>query len=343
MANIISLLLTVNGKRPHAPWAITPDLLPTQKSWYANQELRHSPPQKNAQSFSRFRQGLTLAPLSGMPASAQYSALPASSGSVDDDLNENEKAPISARQGNQLLLWACILAICSSIMSVAVLLKEPYSNRSQASSNAPLRRPNQYVNLDRVFKNGSHTTPFPPIMHFPSVVLQIQTKDSKRRIHEEERGWRSVLGTVYPDDRHIIVSPETSTVVQLRHIDYGMEHCILNVSVPKPAKNRDPAIRMTLPSVVDIWGLDTELELSPHILWDYAPPRRTLLGSLTVSLDKEASLPEFFCRSGEFSTLEFACPPASSENCYVDFWQNKESPYGGIYMTQFDSLFDGAL
>lgn len=71
-----------------------------------------------------------------------------------------------------------------------------------------MRRPNQYMNLDKVFANYNHTKPFSPQVGFPLVLMQIGSSDPKRAMREDERGHGSPVGFIYPDDRHFIASSE---------------------------------------------------------------------------------------------------------------------------------------
>ncbi|KAG6919946.1 hypothetical protein DXG01_013295 [Tephrocybe rancida] len=195
------------------------------------------------------------------------------------------------------------------------------------STPHPLRRPNQYMNLDKVLKNK--TEPFPPLIGYPPILLQIQTSDFRRTMHEDERGHWSELGSIYPDDRHFVVTSQTATIAQFRHLDYGMEHCNLVVKVPMPSDFLDPALQIVNPSTIDVWLLDYTDELTPYTIWKNAPRRKELFATLTLSVEGEATSSEFRCPSGSFSTFEFACSGSYNKPCFVDFWQSKEAPYGG--------------
>ncbi|KAL6299315.1 hypothetical protein BKA93DRAFT_829974 [Sparassis latifolia] len=218
----------------------------------------------------------------------------------------------------------------------------PAPQHLSSSRGQALRRPNPYVNLDKVLQNVTYT--FPPIVNFPPLVLQISTSDRHRTMREDSRQWHSRLGTVYPHDRHITVSHETSTILQFRNLDYAMERCVLTLTLPLKTDVLDPAISIHDPSILDVWVLNASLELSPHITgtWKHAPARRSLLATFAVSLDNLSLSGEFHCPSEEFTTLELACSSTVSA-CRVDFWQNlRLVPIGGIYITQSQSVFGGS-
>ncbi|KAF9467900.1 hypothetical protein BDZ94DRAFT_1305076 [Collybia nuda] len=283
-----------------------------------------------------------------MSSSGHYTALSHSSDDLVDDDNKKQYT-LSYTIDNpypRLFFWACIVSILSSLVSLVLLIpgsgnRYNINNVPRVPPNKPMRRPNQYMGLDKVFAGRNHTEPFPPLVGFPSVLMQIKRSDPKREMREDERGHRSPVGFIYPDDRHFIVSSETSTIAQFRHLDYGMERCQLVIKIPKPTDILDPAIQLPGPSVIDIWTLDSPDELSPYTIWDYAPIRKSLFVSLNISEAGEATSPRFLCPSGLFSTFEFVCSGAQS--CLVDFWQNKEAPHGGVHMVQYDSLIGEGL
>lgn len=119
--------------------------------------------------------------------------------------------------------------------------------------------------------------------------------------------------------------------MQFRNLDYAMERCVLNIVLPQPTVHFDPAVRLSDPSLVDVWLLDAPTELSRYISgsMDYAPKRRELLTTLTFSHAGLSHSSDFPCTSGMFTTLELTCSPTSS-GCSVDFWQDQRAkPVGG--------------
>ncbi|KZT07895.1 uncharacterized protein LAESUDRAFT_724363 [Laetiporus sulphureus 93-53] len=253
----------------------------------------------------------------------------------------NRSRLVLVNLNDRLVFWACIGAICSSILSIIVFaggLFLPTSAPPQPPYyGKALRRPNPYVNLDKVLRNGNYT--FPPIMNFPPMVLQINTSDPQRKMREDDRQWRSSYGTVYPDDRHIVISSETSTIVQFRNLDYAMERCILTALLPRHTEPFDPQVSLRDPSTVDVWELDTTTEIARYIpdTWHRAAKRRQLFTTLEFSHAGPSNSSEFHCPSNEFTTLEFACSPTKPD-CSVDFWQDQRAvPRGGIYIVQYQS------
>lgn len=120
-------------------------------------------------------------------------------------------------------------------------------------------------------------------------------------------------------------------MVQFRHLDYAMERCVVNITIPQQDGHFDPAVKLADPSMVDVWVLDAPTELSRYISgsMERAPARRELLTTLTVSRSEASHSSEFHCTSGKFTTVELACSP-THPGCSVDFWQDQRAkPIGG--------------
>lgn len=131
-----------------------------------------------------------------------------------------------------------------------------------------------------------------------------------------------------------------------------MERCHLNPTIPDVnSTSFDPAVNVDLTSEIDIWMLDNSQELSRHILWTRAPPRRSLFATIDLDGQGQKAI-EFHCPSTSFTTFEFTCSQRTPD-CQVDFWQKKDDPpngmcpsnlvtklyitSSGVYMVQHDS------
>ncbi|KAI0787539.1 hypothetical protein C8Q74DRAFT_1315427 [Fomes fomentarius] len=281
-----------------------------------------------------------------MPGGGEYIALPARNSS--EDLLEEADRPSrgysksasrdETNHSDRLVFWAALGVACSTAFSAVLFLATIFyppgvAAPSQITTGVPLR-PNPYLYLDKILANT--TQKFDPITNFPPVALQFDNTDHKRRMREEERGRPTSFGTVYPDDRRILVNDKVSTVVQFRNIDYAMERCVLNIVLPERNGTFDPNVKLADPSIVDVWLLDGPTEFSRYIRgsMDYAPKRRELLTTLTFSRSGPSRSSEFHCTSGEFTTLELTCSPTNA-GCGVDFWQDQRAkPLGGLYIVQ---------
>ncbi|KAF5360897.1 hypothetical protein D9756_004518 [Leucocoprinus leucothites] len=277
-------------------------------------------------------------PTLGSPTAMQYVTgeyvrLPSN---VSDENLKQERSPSHVLSSycftlTPFLAYLCIAVTISSTLLSIVLYTSAAGLASEPTKPGPstseLRRPSQYINLDKI----KHTHDFPPIFNFPEIVLQVSLNDSRRTMREDYHMLHTNVGTIYTDDRHIYVTPEVSSVVQFRHLDYGMEKCSLNAIVPRyTAEGKDSG-----GSSVDVWLIDFPMEISRQIYnsWPSAPKRSRLLASFNFTSSSN-SVYEFDCRSNEFTTLEFSCS-SSINPCHLDFWQDKRRfPIGGVYVVQ---------
>ena len=103
---------------------------------------------------------------------------------------------------------ACSTAFSAVLFLLTVFYPPNVAAPSQITTGIP-RRPNPYLYLDKILANT--TQKFDPITNFPPVALQFHNADSTRRMHEEERGRPTEFGTVYPDDRRILVNDKVGS------------------------------------------------------------------------------------------------------------------------------------
>ncbi|KAG7097814.1 hypothetical protein E1B28_005133 [Marasmius oreades] len=197
-----------------------------------------------------------------MSRGPRYALLPSEGGSTDDvEIEAYVPRPSRKKAENLVYLSACIGGILSSTVSVILLLSGIGGTAQQSmSASLPTRRASTYLGLDKVDFTGSPT--FPPISSFAHVVLQADLQSPQRAMSEDDRSYYSPEGVIYPDDRHILATPNVSTVVQFRNLDYGMERCALWISTPPVNMSHNPAIRMD-DVTIDIWELDMADELFP--------------------------------------------------------------------------------
>jgi len=114
-------------------------------------------------------------------------------------------------------LMACIGGICSSIVSIAILLgdtsmwRSSIPNSSRLPPSLPTRRVSTYINLNSVNYTGGQA--FPPISSYAQVVLQTDLESPNRPMSEVTRSYSSHEGVVYPDDRHILATAIVRTIL----------------------------------------------------------------------------------------------------------------------------------
>lgn len=113
---------------------------------------------------------------------------------------------------DRLLVCSSAAVAVTTLLSLLLFFSALFATQvDRPQVDAPPVRPNPYVYLDKILRNTTRT--FPPIVNFPQVVLQIDDADSSRSTREFERGRATAFGTIYPDDRRILIFDTASTYV----------------------------------------------------------------------------------------------------------------------------------
>ncbi|KAL1688296.1 hypothetical protein GGG16DRAFT_60261 [Schizophyllum commune] len=242
---------------------------------------------------------------------------------------------------DHLLIGACIGAIVSSVLTLVLFVLQTRSSPYTVPAPKVLRRISPYVNQERLAAViRKHNMTFEPIDNVYASSFQMRAGDPSRALTEDtSREWASYEGLVWPYHRRFRVDGQTSTVMQFRNRDFGMEHCVLVLSIPQQTPDLIPNVRLTEGSPVSVWLLDPDApELHPSISWGTAPRRHRKLATFAISTEGNQTSEEFLCAGDKFSTFEFEC--AETNGCEVDFWQNKEKPFqAGVRMIQHQSIF----
>ncbi|KAH9847673.1 hypothetical protein C2E23DRAFT_889780 [Lenzites betulinus] len=272
-----------------------------------------------------------------MRSSADYVALP--SAECDEPLLKEQVEPTVSRrrqtQSDNFILWSTAGVTLTTILSIILFFNALWNSHDEQVASLVVR-PNPYFYLDNILRNTTQV--FPPVVNFPQVVLHFSAEDPERSMQlEAHRSGPTVFGTVFPDDRQIRVSASVSTLVQFRTLDYAMESCVVNLSLPVETEKFQPDIDLVEHSMIDIWALEDTEELAQDIrgaLLARAPRRRTLLATLPFPASGSRQSPEFRCPSGKFTTIELACSNVNAA-CLVEFWQSRRvKPVGGVYIVQ---------
>jgi len=148
-------------------------------------------------------------------------------------------------------------------------------------------------------------------------------------------------GSVPYNDRRLLVDPETSTFVQFRALDYGMENCSLALGIPS---FDDDSVAVDIAhigslSTIDVWALavDRKVDLR-RLSFNTLPRRLSKVGTFTPKYNTTERLPDFRCDSGTYYAFLLACPQgAGKEDCRVDMTSTKEELIG-IFMEQRQTI-----
>ncbi|KAH7097185.1 hypothetical protein BKA62DRAFT_717237 [Auriculariales sp. MPI-PUGE-AT-0066] len=147
----------------------------------------------------------------------------------------------SNAHGDRLLAAALLLAFVSLVLSIWSSVKfdpnrprtDPYT--SVGTEHTVLPRPNMYIGLERVQYPANASDIFKPFKNWPLTAFQMNAGDAKgsrKLLPEQDRKHFTKEGMVVPEDHRIVVDKKTSTIIQFRALDWGMENCVLHLDIP---------------------------------------------------------------------------------------------------------------
>ena len=120
-----------------------------------------------------------------------------------------------------------------------------------------------------------------------------------------------------------------STIAQFRTLDWGMDNCTVEISLPPTTNDATNLDMIRSPSTLAVWLLDPSNELDiKRLSYSSKPDRVASLGRLTVSPGVSVTSPTFPCPRDAFPTVEVEC---ESAECAVDVLHTGRSE-GGAYL-----------
>jgi hypothetical protein len=248
------------------------------------------------------------------------------------------------------IITICALCTILNAIGVCLFLARP-SVFASGNSQAPLKRPNQFLGIERFYRAYPTLRPDKPLITFPSLLAQINIEAPRRVLPISHRSYPSTFGTVYTDQAFFAVNStvrqcfaslrkdltyhvQVNTVTQFRTREFGMEQCELRISLPllNPSSERfENRSLVGSPSnvSVDVWRLSASAVLSSRGLSGHSRPARVerLAMGLLIGLGTNASSPRFDCPRDSLQTFEIVC----SYDCEISFWQDRADPVSGQY------------
>ncbi|KAI0056951.1 hypothetical protein BV25DRAFT_1920588 [Artomyces pyxidatus] len=244
-----------------------------------------------------------------------------------------------------LIRWSTIVLLLCTVVDVFLVLslvlrsdREVFSS-TPASPTSALEMPNMYINFDKLY-NGTiqENRTFPPIVNIPRGMSQVSSAQPNKVFPQWPESWLTIYGSVPINSRRLWVSPEVSTIVQFRVMDYGMENCSLVLTIPPAAENGTDILVSDLredQARVDVWALSTSKRLDPQTLtWKTCPTRAAHVGMLAASYNETHELPSFACRSGSYQAFELSC---AGSGCGLDITALNGQTAVGLYMRQYQT------
>ncbi|KAJ6498093.1 hypothetical protein C8R47DRAFT_318932 [Mycena vitilis] len=266
---------------------------------------------------------------------------------MDDEETEFEKprqVTLLERRALRAILWAGIASLICTALNI-FFIGFPVITRNHGvveTSSGPLEFVSPYIGLDFAIHHDS--VPLPPIVNFPVLLAQVDAAHPSEVLLDTHR-WNSSFGMIYPADRTFEVSPGISTIAQFRAIDWGMESCSLDVTIPE-APEMTEFMNFSLTGsigapewvMVEVWRVSspeiTEA-IEPHTLsWETKPPRKLLVGYWSLKPGVRLQSETFECRSNSLHTFEFLC---SDPKCHLKFQQDPNDSQIAFFVTQRQS------
>lgn len=220
-----------------------------------------------------------------------------------------------------------------------------------------IRRPNQFIGLDKV-ERGQVT--YPPFANYPALLTQVDASNPNYVYSDDPLRWKTSRGSISPDDRRVLLTAtvsrctiicvvptcitrdglyrQVSTIAQFRILDYGMERCELMVQVAAD-QTLGPESSMRLsesfansskpePGCISVWRLDAPEPLDPKRLsWRNKPTRISQVAAFDPQVDPP-SVYRFDCVQDSLHSFEIV---AEDESCYMEWWQDKGTSTSGAF------------
>ncbi|KAI0067446.1 hypothetical protein BV25DRAFT_1819784 [Artomyces pyxidatus] len=250
-------------------------------------------------------------------------------------LDRARKPPATSSHVSRIIRYSTSIILACTLVDALAFLYLAYLYAQHAlmpSADAPLELRSTYIGFDKLYSNGDsppRTSPHAPIINLPRAISRVSSAEPSTVFDAVQWHDSSItVNGVVPDNvRTFQVSPEISTIVQFRAIDYGMENCTLTLALPAPHSDVQ----------LDVWALSTSTRLDVRTLsWKTRPPRTERVGHAT-NLIGEVTFTPFQCSSGSYHTFEVSC--ATGGDCAVDFTiRGGGRDMTGLYVMQYQTV-----
>ncbi|KAI0056958.1 hypothetical protein BV25DRAFT_1974612 [Artomyces pyxidatus] len=155
-----------------------------------------------------------------------------------DDAPAEKPLAIPAKS-SVVMRWSIIvILLCTTIDILLVFSVLFYGSHDifffgRADLASPLEMPSTYISFDLLYdgtvqRNYSHS----PIVNIPRSTSQVSSLKPSEVFLPSPKSRLTVYESDPRNNRRLWVSSNTSTIVQFRVMDYGMEKCSLALSVP---------------------------------------------------------------------------------------------------------------
>ncbi|KAJ7280300.1 hypothetical protein C8J57DRAFT_1712274 [Mycena rebaudengoi] len=275
-----------------------------------------------------------------MPQS-QYFSLPQEDKPLIDGEHDHSKEPEPATQDrlHRLVYWAIVLISACCLIDVVALLYFASQNtfhRPIPVDELPLR--STYIGLENLYLKKNHKShKIAPIVNLPKVLQVVDSAQPGTVFPQFEETWATPHGIVPVNNRRLLVTRTASTVAQFRILDFGMDHCVIELAVPAPANDTSATVLADgqPKGQVEVWSLKEDKKMdSLRLSSKTKPARDRLLGTLSPSYGGTVALDGFSCVSGTYLTVEMAC---GNQDCFFESVARQKSTEG-LYLQQHQTV-----
>jgi len=234
------------------------------------------------------------------------------------------------------LLVGCLLCVISNVWILSHFLELNSSLRQ----DAPLPRPNPFVNFANINRIVDSSIQLGPITTWPVLLAQINVADKHHIYIDGSARVSRLFGAVSPNHHTFRVGREIHTIAQFRARDFGMERCQVIINLPPSASvayDTKHEVGANTDTVrVAMWRLTpTQAGLidSQTLSW-HSRPKRVDSTPIHIFSTGRGHLSEsvlFLCPQDSIHTFEFEC---ADVGCSLDFSQNISRADLGVYMKQ---------
>ncbi|KAJ7736769.1 hypothetical protein DFH07DRAFT_842765 [Mycena maculata] len=268
-------------------------------------------------------------------AGTQYLSLP----QEDKELNETHpNESFGNYRLHKLAYWSIVvLSVCSviDVFALVYFVSRTAFQPHLAVEEMPIR--SAYINLEDLYLKKHHnTSKIEPIVNLPKVLQVVDSTEPSRVFPQWAETWATPHGIVPINDRHLLATNTASTVAQFRVLDFGMEHCVIMLTVPSENDSTPIEYGMggTEQTSLDVWLLKDKGKLDfQQLSWNTKPERDRLVGHFSTEPGTTQQLGGFMCASSTYVTIELVC----QGSCFFESLATQKDAVG-VYLQQHQTI-----
>ncbi|CAL1697624.1 unnamed protein product [Somion occarium] len=259
--------------------------------------------------------------------------------SASDSDERLYRAPSKASGLSRFTLFSIVVCIICTGINLHAFTSSYKPRITHYQDLATLRRPNQWIGLDRVQSPPEHA---PPILLYPNLLAQINSAEPTHVYKDDPVRIANLRALTPPEDRPFKVTPQFSTIAEFRSIDYKMENCeiVVDPAHRGAAAHEHSNFNATLgggENVIDVWRLAAPYSIDSRTLsWKTRPSRAEKVATFQMQYGSKWSH-KFSCPTDTLHVFEFG---AANDETYVEWTQDHREPTPGVVMYQSSSFTD---